>query len=640
MTAAAYYEKHLRNPEAKKFYNSKAWKVARAAKLSAACWCEYVRPGTSEPCGRAAQHVHHVIPVDTCLKSDRDGLTRQANLMSVCADCHNEIEKGVKLRTVSDVAGILVPTEDDTYYYDPEAADKPVRFFQKYVRHYEGKWAGELLTLLPWQQQLIRTFYGWQRRDNGLRRFTEIFLLSGKGGGKTPLMSAWGQYELFSGGEPAAHIVSMGTDYKQAALTMDFAKASIKQDDALSELSHATQYEIRCESTGSKWTTISGTFSGKAGFRPSCVLADEAWEWPNDKLYRNVSANLFKRAQPILFIATNAGESQDTFCWSLYEQAKAVLDGKSERRDLLPAIFEAPESMAWDSEDAARAANPSIPDVITFDAIRPKIVIAKQSTAAEAEYRRLHLSQWRRSGVTKWLDMALWDSATAPIDPDTIKTAALYVGLDVSLGDDLCSAIFVYCTPDNLYICNRNWLPRETADEYARQGHALYTSEAAQPYLTLLEGKTIGSEAHKAIADTIITASKSHKLQSVCYDRAYAEESIKLLEAAGIKCEPIGQGWGVSPGTAELENRLKERTIVIEPNPILRLSAEKVETKQDERGNRWPVKPNAKGTYAGTRSVKIDPITALVTALVEARKHRWPNASKQWRGSISVVSLK
>ena len=453
-------------------------------------------------------------------------------------------------------------------------------------------------------------------------------------------MSAVGEYELFSGDEPAAHIVSMGTNYKQANLTMDFAKRSIKQDEALIELAKDTQYELRVPSTNAKWTTISGTFSGQAGFRPSTILADEAWEWPNAKLYDSVKANLFKREQPILFVATNAGESRESFCWSLYEQAKAVLDGKSERKDLLPAIFEAPETLQWDSEEAAIAACPSIPDVISFDSLKPKIIIARKSKGAEADYRRLHLSQWRKSGITKWIDMGLWDAATALIDPEAIKDAALYVGLDLSLGDDLCSASFVYSTPNKIYLRNLNWLPEATADEYDRQqGSPKYRPWASEGHLTLLDGKTIGSVAHKVIAAAIIEAGRANKIVKVCYDRAYAEESVKILEAAGIECQAIGQGWGVSPGCAELENRLKEGTVVIEANPVFRQAAENVEVKPDDRGNRWPVKPGAKGKYAGTRSIKIDPITATVSALVESRKHQWPDAAKAYKGTVRFVKI-
>jgi phage terminase large subunit-like protein len=658
LTAARQYDRHQRDPKAKQFYNSAAWQRCRQNKLAQTPWCER--------CNAAARHVHHRQPIAT--PAGWDKRLDAAGLMSLCIGCHNAVEHAARtgetpaLPALPAAAGILQPIEDEKFYFDPEAGDRPIRFIEKFCRHYEGQWAGQTLQLLDWQRQLVRTLYGWMRRGEGSaphprRRFTEMFLLSAKGAGKTPLLSAIGQYELFAGGEHAAHVVSMATDFKQAQLTQDWAKKSILQDAQLEKLAHLTQWEIRCERTAAKWTTLSGTFAGRAGFRPSCVLADEAWEWPNGKCYESLTANLFKRRQPLVLIATNAGESRECYCWALYEQAKAVLCGTSKRTDLLPAIYEAPEELDWTSEAAARAACPSMPEVIPFASLEPEITKARQSPAEEAKYRRLHLSQWRKSGARQWLDMQLWDEAERSHEERRRKTevgrqnnpsasftdnwqlatgnspGALYIGLDLSEGDDLCSAVFVYVMPERLYVTCRNWLPRQTADEYERAGTATFS----EPDVTLLDEVTVNASVRRGIADELIAAHAAHKIDKVCYDAYRADEVVARLTAAGITCVPIRQGFGVSPGCAELERRLKEGSIAIAPNVAMRAAAQHAEIKTDERGNVWPVKPGAKGRYAGTRSIKIDPICALVTALVEARKHDFPAAQKKWTGGVWVV---
>lgn len=530
----------------------------------------------------------------------------------------------------------LAIAEDDRFLFDAKAADRPIRFMEKFCRHYEGVWAGQKLKLQPWQKQMVRDLYGWKHRATKRRRFTEVFLLSAKGAGKTPFMSAIGQYELFAGGEQAAHVVSMASDYQQASLTFDWAKKSIKQDEGLDGLATVTQHEIRVKNA--KWTTISGAFGGQAGFRPSCVLADEAWEWPNSRLFDSVSANLFKRAEPLLIVATNAGESRATFAWSLYERARAVIEGKSERTDLLPIIFEADESMEWDTEEAARAACPSIPEVVSFESLEPKIVAAREDAGARAEYERLHLSRWIKGGASKWLDLALWDTATKfQLDPEILKTAALYVGVDLSQVDDLSAVTRVWMTPDRAYIDAHFWMPESTALEYLKSDSIPYVEWAKDRHITLTKGPTIGSAERKAIAEYIIASHKIWPVKAVCYDRYKADETIASLEGAGIVCLPIAQGYSVGPGCAELDRRIKEKSVTIANNPVFRLCAENVEAKHDDRGNFWPVKPGAKGKFAGRRSAKIDGISAVVTALTEARKHSFPKASQSFKGA--VISL-
>src|SRR5580698_4625255 len=96
--------------------------------------------------------------------------------------------------------------EDSRFYFDPEAAEKPIRFIEKYCRHYEGRFAGQPFTLLDWQKAVIRQLFGWKRQDNHLRRYQELFILTAKGAGKTPLLTAIGLYCLLADGEAAPHV--------------------------------------------------------------------------------------------------------------------------------------------------------------------------------------------------------------------------------------------------------------------------------------------------------------------------------------------------------------------------------------------------------------------------------------------------
>lgn len=620
---ASYYDRHLRNPRSKQFYNSSAWKRCRKNQLAYFPWCQRCDNGTP------AAHVHHIAPIDT-----PDGWERRLdpeNLLSLCVPCHNAVESEARSGGfVPSERGIYVPDpNDDRFYFDAEKADRAVRFIERFCWHFEGRWAGENLKLLEWEKVFVRTLYGWLWRDSGRRRFTESFLLSAKGAGKTPLLAGIGEFELFDGGEAAAHVVSMATDYKQAALTFNWAKKSIAQDRHLDRLCVITQYEIRAR-RDCLWNTFSGTSIAKSGFRPSCILADEAHEWPNGDAFESVTANLFKRDQPIVIVATNAGPNKNCYAYTLYEQAKEILAGKSERTDLLPVIFEAPESMPWDGEEAAIAANPSIPDVVTFDSIQPKIMVARKNPVAKARYERLHLSRWKSAGINRWLNIADWDALTADFSDQRVENFALYIGLDLSEGDDLCSAALAYATPEKTYVGWRHWMPRSTAEKYEDRGY-LKWGEAGD--VKLLDDLTISPKVRREIADEILELSP-HR---VCYDPYRADECIARLVAAGIECIAIRQGFGVSPGCAELERQMKEKSIVIAPNEVSRAAAEKVEIKSDQRGNKWPVKPGDKGAYAGTRSIKIDPITALVTALVEARKHEWPAVQKKWTGGVWSV---
>ena len=77
-----FYDQHQRDRDAKAFYNSKAWQLARAIRLAEHPVCEQ--------CGIDwARHVHHVIPLRKCTDSQK---LDQDSLRAVCPCCHNTLE--------------------------------------------------------------------------------------------------------------------------------------------------------------------------------------------------------------------------------------------------------------------------------------------------------------------------------------------------------------------------------------------------------------------------------------------------------------------------------------------------------------------------------------------------------------------
>lgn len=56
-------------------------------------------------------------------------------------------------------------------WYDSDAAAHAVEFFERFLRHSKGRWAGKPFRLLKWQKdELIGPLFGWRRAD-GTRRF-------------------------------------------------------------------------------------------------------------------------------------------------------------------------------------------------------------------------------------------------------------------------------------------------------------------------------------------------------------------------------------------------------------------------------------------------------------------------------------
>lgn len=525
--------------------------------------------------------------------------------------------------------------EDETFYFDEAAADRVVRFIEKFCIHYEGKFAGEPFLLHPKQKRIVRDLFGWKWRDSGLRRFTDVYFEAAVGSGKSPLLAAIGLYGLIADGEQGAQVYSLASHYSQARIVFDTAKKFAQSSPALAPRLQLRQYEIRHPGSNSFWRIVSGKGPG-AGCRPTMIVGDEIHDWKSPGAYQALHDRMYKRRQPMFIGATNAGESQASFCWSLREKAIAALAGTGDP-SLYPIIWKAEDDAETLDSEAWRKANPLIGTTISEAKVAQLATEAVKIPEEEANFRRLYMGVWPKTAGGRWLDLNLWDACTANFNASDRTGEAMYAGLDLSQGDDLCAAVFIWVAEDVFHIGSHFWVPRATAEFYEQRDGTPYSKWADAGHITLLEQPTIDTAARKAIASHVLTTAKSHKVKAVCYDRYKADECVAGLEAGKLVCVPIAQGYSISPGCFELERRLKEASVVIADNPVLRFCAENTEVKGDDRGNIWPVKPNAKGEYAGKRSAKIDGISALVTALTEARKHAFPAAKKQWAGVVEVI---
>jgi phage terminase large subunit-like protein len=528
---------------------------------------------------------------------------------------------------------VLTLVEDGDYRYDAAAAERPVTFIEKYCRHYEGKFAGEPFKLHPLQARIVRDVYGWKWRTSGLRRFTDVYFEAAVGAGKSPLLAALGLFGLMADGEKGAQVYCLASTFSQARVVFDCAKRMGTESPALAARLVIVNNEIRHPASGSFWRILSGKGPG-AGCRATTVLADEVHEWANGKGYQALRDRMSKREQPLIWCATNAGEHRTSFCWQLRERATAALAGRGDAA-LYPVIWSAPEGASTADPAAWRAANPLIGTTIALAKVEAKAAEAASDPETEAQFRRLYLGIWPKQGTGKWLDLALWDRATGPVDPPPGCT--LFVGVDLSQGGDLCAVVYVWLHEGRFYVRSHFWLPRATAELYEGKHAIPYAAWAAAGHVTLLAGTTVDAADRAAIAAHVVTTGKPYKVRAVAYDRYKADETVVALELAGLTCVPVAQGYTLSPGCSELVRRLAEGGATIAANPVLRFCAENAEVTQDTRGNIWPVKPMAKGRYAGKRELKIDGISALVTALTEARKAAMEKPKPKWKGTVCVL---
>ena len=105
------------------------------------------------------------------------------------------------------------------YYFSQSRADHAVGFFEQFLTHSKGQFAGQPFTLLDWQrEEVIEELFGWLRVDNDYRRYRQGYICLPKKNGKSTLLSGIGLYLLVSDNEPAAEVYGCATSRDQASI--------------------------------------------------------------------------------------------------------------------------------------------------------------------------------------------------------------------------------------------------------------------------------------------------------------------------------------------------------------------------------------------------------------------------------------
>src|SRR5215470_15025277 len=85
-----------------------------------------------------------------------------------------------------------------------------VEWIERYLRLYEGDWAGQPFRLLDWARDVTMRLFGWTRYSEKwgrqVRRFRQASIWVAKKSGKSPTLAAWGLYLLCGDGEKGGKV--------------------------------------------------------------------------------------------------------------------------------------------------------------------------------------------------------------------------------------------------------------------------------------------------------------------------------------------------------------------------------------------------------------------------------------------------
>jgi len=500
-------------------------------------------------------------------------------------------------------------TKSQEYYYDPDAGQKVIDFAHTFVRHVKGELRGQLIRLEDWQQDYLRTLFGFKHKTTHLRRYRESYYSTGRKNGKSFIAGIISLFMLLCDNEGGAEIILSANSRDQASKLYEVVQGIVTQDQRLRERVKILESRRRIvyPQTGSYLVAIPAEAQTEHGGSCHCAIIDELHEAKNRDLYDVLRTSTGARSQPLLLCTTTAGYDRHSICYEVYTHSKKVAENVVDDPHFLPLIHEADEADEaddWTSEKAIKAANPNYGISIKAESLAAEIKRAKEIPSYQNTVLRLHLNLWTEQ-QTRWLPLSHWQQCQGEI-PD-LKNVPCYGGLDLSNTRDLSSFSLVWPLDQNIYVKTWSWMPKENARERTKTDRVPYDIWAKEGHVIQTDGNVID---YRSILETIRDLATQYDLRTIAYDRYNACPVVLELQAEGLDLVAFGQGYvSMSAPSKELEKRILEHTIIHDGNPLMTWAVSNVSCATDPAGNIKPVKPEHKD------SKRIDPVVATVMAL-------------------------
>lgn len=502
-------------------------------------------------------------------------------------------------------------------WFDEAAAIKVLLFFS-ILKHSKGEWAGQVITLEPWQQFLIWSLFGWKQAD-GTRRFRTGYVEVARKNGKSTLGAGLGLYLLAADDEPGAEVYTAATKRDQARICHLESVRMVAASPRLKKRIKAYKDNLHIAGTASKFEPLGADADTMDGLNVHGAIVDEIHAHKTRDTWDKLDTATGSRRQPLMFGITTAGFDRATLCWQLNDYTQRVLDGFEtddgyKDDSFFGLIFTLDKDDDWQDEAVWIKANPNLNISKKLSDLRRKCERAKVMPSAQNSFLRLELNVWTQSS-TKWVPWDEWNQCGHAVDWAGLIGRRCYSGLDLSSTLDLTAHVLVFPPDDEdgkyIVLC-RFWIPEDNLHKRVHDDRVPYDAWLRAGWLMATPGNVVDYEWIFADIDD---DAHDYDLIEVAFDRWGASRVQTVLQDMGLTLVEFGQGFAsMSPPMKELERLIRTHQLEHGNNPILTWMADNLVASEDPAGNIKPDKEKSRE--------RIDGMVALIMALDRAMRNQ------------------
>ena len=496
------------------------------------------------------------------------------------------------------------------YRLDDARVEQFWRFAQR-LRHYKGKWAGQLIELTPIQKFRLGSVIGWIHTRTGMRRFRTAYNELPRKQGKSLEAAVIALYLTFFDQEAGAEGYTIATKRDQAKIVFNDAKKLVMSSGLKGRIQIRVSNMHR-ESTSSKLEPLGADHDSTDGLNPSLIITDEFHAHKDRGLIDVMETATGARSQPLHFQITTAGSNPISPCGDQHDYACKILERTLVDETFFAMICHADDDDDWREESTWKKANPHYGVSVNPDDMKALARKAKAMPSAAAAFKQKRLNLWVNA-YQPWLSMEGWAQGNADeCDVQTLLHQPCYVGIDLASQIDLCAMAFVFPPTDDRctwYLMPWIWTPEETLLERSHRDRAPYDVWVQQGHLLTTSGTRVD---HQLIREVLREQRERYDIQTIGFDPWHADTLISQLQVEDGFGErqvlSVPQTYaGMSAAALRFEAEVLDGKIGCNANPVMQWCASNIVVQQDGKGNIYPTKRKSRG--------RIDPIMAAIMGM-------------------------
>lgn len=518
------------------------------------------------------------------------------------------VGKWIRLLYEKIVAGI----RDGLFFFDARKANRAIRFIEAFCHHCEGR--NDRIQLELWQKSTVSIIFGIVDA-NGLRIFREVFLVIGRKNGKSLFASAIIAYITYLDGEYGAKVYCLAPKLEQAAIVYDNVYKMIVMEPELAELAQKRRSDVYLAATNTSIRPLAFNAKKSDGFNPHLTVCDEIASWPAEqglKQYEVMKSALGARKQPLILSISTAGYVNDGIYDELMMRSTAVLLGNSEERRLCPILYIIDDEKKWDDIEELKKSNPNLGVSVSEDFFLEEIAIARNSLSKRAEFLTKYCNI-KQSSTQAWLPYGVVDAVSGgEYRLEDFRSSYCVGGIDLSQTTDLTACCVIIEKARKLYTFAKFFMPENKIDELQEREGVPYRLYVTMGLIQPSGENFVDYNDCFAWFRMLVEEYEILPLQ-VGYDRYSAQYLVQQMEQYGFHMDDVYQGENLTPVIHECDGLLRDKTLQLGTNNLLKAHFLNVGMKQNEETRKIrPVKIEPR--------CHIDGFVAVIDALTVRQK--------------------